>query len=178
MATKATVFKAVLNIADMGRHYYSDHNLTLARHPSENDERMMVRLLAFALNASETLQFTRGLCADEEPELWQKNLHDEIELWIELGQPDERRIRKACARAGRVIIYSYQPRSTAPWWQQLRSKLDRFDNLSIYQLAENSAAELATLAARNMQLHCIIQDGEITLSSDQASVTLSPQRLK
>src|SRR6056297_2009370 len=107
MALKATIFKAALNIADMDRHYYGDHQLTLAQHPSETAERLMVRLLAFALNASETLTFTKGISTDDEPDLWQKSLSDDIELWIELGLPNESRLRKACGRAQRVIVYAY-----------------------------------------------------------------------
>lgn len=105
MALKATIFKAEISISDMDRHYYQEHPLTIAQHPSETNERMMVRLLAFALNADERLEFTKGLSADDEPELWNKNYSDEIELWIELGQPDEKRIRKACGRSRQVIIY-------------------------------------------------------------------------
>src|SRR5680860_958910 len=117
MALKATIFKATLNIADMDRHYYADHQLTLAQHPSENDERMMIRLLAFALNAREGLEFTKGLSTDDEPELWQKSLSDEIELWIELGLPDESRLRKACNRSKQVILYTpYGGTRTSPNW--------------------------------------------------------------
>ena len=140
MALKATIFKVELNIADMDRNYYADHQLTLARHPSESDARMMVRLLAIALNASESLQFTRGLCADDEPELWQKNLHDGIELWIDLGQPDERRIRRACNRAAQVIVYSYQPRSALPWWKQLQKQLAQHDNLQLFLIGEEQVS--------------------------------------
>ena len=107
MALSATIFKANLQVSDMDRNYYAEHLLTLARHPSETDERMMVRLLAYALHADEYLNFTKGLCADEEPDLWLKNLTDEIELWIDVGQPDERRLRKACSRAAQVYLYLY-----------------------------------------------------------------------
>ena len=120
---KATIFKAGLQIADLDRHYYGDHALTLARHPSETDERMMVRILAFALNADERLKFSKGLCVDDEPDLWRKDLTDDIELWIDLGQPDEKRIRKACARAERVTIYAYQPRAARIWWSQVAADL-------------------------------------------------------
>ncbi len=178
MAIKATIFKAELNIADMDRHYYGDHSLTIARHPSENDERMMVRLLAFALSASETLTFTRGISTEDEPDLWQKNLNGEIELWIDLGQPDEKRIRKACARAEQVIIYCYQPRSAPVWWQQLEKKLTRFENLSVYNLADDMAAQLGALTCRNMQLQCTIQDGEVWFSSGEQSVNISLQKWK
>ena len=130
MALKATIFKATLSIADMDRHYYADHHLTLARHPSETDERMMIRLLAFALNASDRLEFTRGLSTDDEPELWQKSLSDEIELWIELGLPEESRLRKACNRAREVVLYTYGGRAVPLWWNKHQSKLARFDNLT------------------------------------------------
>ena len=166
MALKATIFKATLNIADMDRHYYADHQLTIAQHPSESEERMMVRLLAFALNASDTLQFTRGLCVDEEPELWQKNDMGDIQLWIELGQPDEKRIKKACKQAEQVTVYCYHPRSAPVWWQQMEKALREFSNLNVYFLADDTLTQLASLASRNMQLQCTIQEGDIWLSDD------------
>ena len=178
MAIKATIFKAELNIADMDRHYYADHALTIARHPSENDERMMVRLLAFALNASESLTFTRGISTDDEPDLWQKNLSDEIELWVELGQPDEKRIRQACARAQQVIIYTYQPRSAPLWWQQIEKKLARFENLAVYNLADDLASQLGALASRNMQLQCTIQDGDIWINGNEQNLAVVLEKWK
>ena len=170
MALKATVFKAELSISDMDRHYYQEHQLTLAQHPSETDERMMVRLLAFALNASERLEFTKGLCADDEPELWQKNYSDEIELWIDLGQPDEKRIRKACGRAKRVILYCYNHRSALVWWEQNRNMLQRFDNLKVIKLGEGIAESLAKLVERTMRLQCTIQDGGCWISNNKDTV--------
>ena len=95
MASNATIFKATLQIADMDRNYYADHALTIARHPSETDERMMVRLLAFVQHAHEALAFGRGLSADDEPDLWRRDLTGAVELWIEVGQPEEKRLRKA-----------------------------------------------------------------------------------
>ena len=131
MALKATVFKAILNIADMDRHYYADHHLTIARHPSENDERMMARLLAFALNASDSLEFTKGLSTDDEPDLWQRNPDDTLEHWIELGMPDEKRLRKACGLARHVTLYTYGARAPQVWWESMKNKVTRFSNLHI-----------------------------------------------
>ena len=119
MAINATVFKAVLQIADMDRHYYADHVLTLARHPSETDERMMVRLLAFALFAEDGLTFGKGISSDEEPDLWHKDLTGEIKRWIEVGLPDMRVIRKACGRADQVVVLSYG-RAAGIWWNENR----------------------------------------------------------
>lgn len=164
MALKATIFKAELQIADMDRNYYHTHALTIARHPSETDERMMVRIVAFSLHAHEALSFTRGLSSEDEPDLWQKSLNDEIEIWIDLGQPDEKRVRKACGRARQVFIYTYQTRSATLWWSQMKDKLERFENLNIYSLDANQIQDLAKLAQRNMQLQCTIQDGTFWLT--------------
>jgi len=177
MALKATIFKATLNIADMDRHYYGDHQMTVARHPSETDDRMMIRLLAFVQNADKHLAFTKGISTDDEPDLWQKSLSDEIELWIELGLPDESRLRKACNRAQRVILYTYGGRAVPLWWEKIQSKISRFNNLTIIDLPPESTEALAGLADRNMSLQCTIQDGEISVGNETALVTISPQQL-
>ena len=174
MALSSTIFKANLQISDMDRHYYEEHQLTLARHPSETDERMMVRLLAFALHADEQLSFTKGLCDDDEPALWQKSLSDEIELWVDVGQPDERRVRKACSRATRVCIYLYGGRNAELWWQRNVKKLQRFENLTVLEIPEETCNELVNLVQRSMQLQCTIQDGEVWLNCGDQTVGILP----
>lgn len=174
MALKSTIFKAELQISDMDRHYYQTHNLTIARHPSETDERMMVRILAFALHADEGLEFTKGISTQDEPDLWQKSLSDEIVLWIDLGQPDEKRLRKACGRARSVIVYTYSGNSAEIWWQQNSNSLGRFDNLTIINLPADTVQALGKLAQRTMRLQCSIQDGEVWLGDDQAMVQVNP----
>ncbi|WP_237065597.1 YaeQ family protein [Microbulbifer guangxiensis] len=178
MALKATIFKAHLQIADMDRDYYDSHQLTLARHPSETDERMMVRLLAFALNASERLEFTRGLSSDDEADLWQWSLGGELESWIEVGLPSEERIRKACARAGQVLVYSYGRRTAPVWWQKAAGALARFDNLRVLLLPADACEALAALADRNMELQATIQDGHIWMNAGAESVEIIPETLK
>lgn len=175
MALKATVFKAELQVSDMDRNYYQTHSLTLARHPSETDERMMIRLLAFALNASEQLQFTRGLSTEEEPDLWQQNLHGEIDLWIEVGVPDEKRIRKGSNRAEQIIIYAYGARTAPVWWQQIRTDLKRFDNLTVCYLSPENTVALAKLANRNMALQATIQEGIIWIGNSDQTLTITPE---
>ncbi|MEO7259228.1 MAG: YaeQ family protein, partial [Luteimonas sp.] len=125
MALKATVVKVELQVSDMDRHYYATHMLTLAQHPSETDERLMVRLLAFALHADERLEFGRGLSNEEEPDLWRRSYTGEIEQWIDLGQPDESRIKKACGRAQEVIVVNYSGRSADLWWNRVAPSLTR-----------------------------------------------------
>lgn len=169
MALKATIYKADLQIADMDRHVYGEHPLTIARHPSETDERMMVRVLAYALYAQEGIGFTKGLFDVDEPEVWVKNLAGEITLWIDLGQPDEARIRRACARADKVVVVCYSS-SCDVWWKQIASKLTRFTNLAVLQVPAATSQALADLAARSMRLQCMVQDGEIWINSDTASV--------
>ncbi|MBN0379302.1 YaeQ family protein, partial [Pseudomonas aeruginosa] len=120
-----------VNVADLDRNQFLDANLTLAQHPSETQERMMLRLLAWIKYADERLQFTRGLSSDDEPELWLLNDHLGVDLWIELGLPDERRIKKACSRAQAVALFAYNSRAAEIWWQQNQSKLAAYPKLTI-----------------------------------------------
>lgn len=175
MALKSTIYKARLQIADLDRHYYGEHSLTLARHPSETDERMMLRVLAFARHAHEDLAFGRGVSTDDEPDLWIRSLTGEIELWVQLGQPDEREIRRACGRARDVVLYTYSGQGARIWWEQLGSKLARLDNLTIYDISPESMAALGQLAARGMDLNVTIQDGAILLANGEAAVEITPE---
>jgi uncharacterized protein YaeQ len=169
MAIKSTIYKATLQIADMDRHYYADHVLTIARHPSETDERMMIRCLAFALHAGGSLAFGKGLSDADEPDLWQRDLTGAIELWIEVGQPDEKRILRACGRAGQVLVYAYS-HSAALWWKPIAGKLERARNLTVRRIAASSSAALARMADRAMNLQCTIHDGEIWMRNEEAAV--------
>jgi uncharacterized protein YaeQ len=178
MAIKATIFKANLQIADMERHYYQDHALTLARHPSETDERLMVRLLAFALHAHEYLEFGQGMTADDEADLWLKDLTGSIELWIDVGIPDEKLIRKACGRSNQVVVYCYGGRVADMWFAQNSSQFARQNNLTIINLPVTSTQALAKLAQRNMTLQCTIQDGQVWLSDGAVSVQVERTVLK
>ena len=170
MAISATINKVILNIADMDRHYYATHELTVAQHPSETNVRFMLRLIAFALNAHEHLSFTKGLCADNEPDIWQKSLSDEVELWIDLGQLDEKRIRKACGRSRKVIIYTYDTRKADVWWAQQADNLQRYKNLDVVHI---HAEGVDALIQRNLELQCNIQEGEMHLSSAKGDLIIT-----
>jgi len=178
MAVKATIFKAELQVSDMDRHYYQAHSLTLAQHPSETEERLMVRLLAFALNASDSLAFGRGISTDDEPDLWQKDLTGTIERWIEIGQPDEQRIRRACGRAGEVLVYTFSGRSAAIWWEKNAAALERCKNLSVIDVPSETSRAIAALASRGMQLQCFVQDGHVQLMNDAETVSIDLAWLK
>ncbi|MFT2112547.1 YaeQ family protein [Marinomonas sp. 2405UD68-3] len=178
MAIKATVYKANIQVTDIDRNHYAGYDLTVALHPSENEERLMVRLLTFALlvdqkEGHEQLGFTKGLSTDDEPDLWQKNLSDEILLWIDLGQPDEKRLRKACGRGQKVVIVNYNDKSDI-WWDQNKGKMKRFSNLSVLQFPENQVAFMEQLCQRSMQLNITIQDGEVWISSELGETTVTP----
>lgn len=162
----------------MDRHYYEDHALTLARHPSETDERMMVRLLAFALHAHENLSFGRGLSSEEEPALWQKDLTGAIDLWIEVGQPDEKTIRQACGRAKQVCIYTYGGRGADQWWEKNLATLARLHNLAVMNLPLDGSRALATLAQPSMQLQCTIQEGQIWIADGENTAHIELTILK
>lgn len=177
MALKAVIHKATLQVADMDRHYYGDHVLTLARHPSETEERMMVRLVVFALHAHERLAFGKGLSDVDEPDLWRRDLTGVIEEWVDLGQPDEKRVLKACGRAQRVFVYGYA--ASAPlWWQTVEDRLSRVKNLSVRRLSVVGDEPLPALAQRNMQLQCNVQDGQIWLSDQDRSVQVDCLRVR
>lgn len=174
MALKATVVKAQLQVSDMDRHYYATHALTLAQHPSETELRLMVRVLAFALYADERLEFGRGVSSDDEPDLWRKSLTGEIEQWIELGAPDESRIRKACGRAREVVVLGYAGRASDLWWDKNGAGLARCSNLTVLDLPPGKGEELAALFAKNMSLQALVQDGEVQLMGDAGSVAVAP----
>ena len=178
MASNATIFKATLQIADMDRQYYQDHALTLARHPSETGERMMVRLLAFALHAQEALSFGRGVSAEEEPALWLKDLTGAIDLWIEVGQPEEKTIRRACGRAKQVRLYTYGGRGADQWWEKNLVALDRLNNLTVMNLPLDGSRALTTLAQSSMQLQCTIQEGQIWMADGENTAHIELTVLK
>lgn len=176
MALNSTIYKVELQVSDMDRHYYATHVLTLARHPSETEERLMVRLLAFALHADDRLEFGKGLSDEDEPALWRKAYTDEIELWIEVGQPDEARIRKACGRARQVVVINYGGNTADIWWSKNASALARHRNLTVLDIPAATVAELVALLQRGMRLQCLVQDGQLQLMNDSAAVAVEPVR--
>ncbi len=181
MAIKSTIYKANLQIADMDRQIYGDHALTLALHPSETEERLMVRLLAYALHVTAddergTLQFARGLSDTDEPDLWHRDLTDQLIHWVEVGQPDDRRMAKACGRAERVSIFCYHSAAHI-WWAGLESKITRLRNLEVWRIEAEASQALAALAQRSMQLQISIQDAHIWVSDSTHSVEIVPQAL-
>jgi uncharacterized protein YaeQ len=176
MAIKSTIYKIDLQIADMDRHYYATHNLTLARHPSETDERLMVRLVAFMLFATDTLAFGKGLSDDEEPDLWQKDLTGAIELWIDVGLPDEREVRKACGRSKKVAVVLYGGRIADMWWDNNKKALLKQNNLTVINLPDTQ--EITDIASRGMAISCTIQDKEIMIGHATGSVEIKPVILK
>ena len=178
MAQKATIYKVELSVSDMDRHYYETHKLTVAKHPSETDERLMVRILTFALNAHEHLEMTRGLSTDDEPDIWQKSLSGELELWVALGLPSEKVVRQSCGKANDVIIYSYGGRPAEMWWDKIKNSTTRFDNLQVLNFSEEDTTALGQLASRAMKLQVNIQDSDIMVSVDDRIVYVTPVKWK
>ncbi len=181
MALKATIYKAQLQIADMDRGVYADHSVVIARHPSEADERMMIRVLAFALNVtaddkSGHLEFAKDLWDVDEAALWHKDYTEAIRHWIDVGQPDDKRLMKAAGRAERVTVFSFAS-STPVWWKAIETKLTRAANLVVWQIDAAQSQALAKLAQRSMQLQVTIQDGTVWMSTGSDSVEITPRRL-
>lgn len=178
MALKSTIFKVELSVADIDRGYYHDHALTLARHPSETDERMMVRVLAFALHAHDALEFGRGLSAEDEPDLVRRDLTGAIEEWIDVGVPDEREVRKACGRSRAVHVVAYGGRAVDLWWQGARDALERQPRLSVVEVPAEASRALAALAGRSMRLQVTVQEGEALVTDGASSVRVELRTLK
>ena len=181
MAIKATIYKAQLQIADMDRGVYADHNVTIDRHPSETDERMMIRLLAFALNVpaddkAGNLEFAKDLWDVDEPALWHKDYTDAVQHWLDVGQPDDKRLMRAAGRAERVTVISFAS-STPVWWKGIETKLTRASNLTVWQIEAAQSQALERLAERGMQLQVTIQDGTVWMSTASDSVEITPRRL-
>jgi uncharacterized protein YaeQ len=178
MAQNATIYKVDLSVSDMDRHYYATHKLTVARHPSETEERLMVRIVAFALNAHENLEMTKGLSADDEPDIWQKSLSGEMELCVVLGLPSEKVVRQSCGKSHHVIVYTYGGRTAAIWWEKMKGAVARFDNLRVISFSEKATGELSRLASRAMKLQINVQDGEVMVSVGDRIAYVTPMDLK
>ncbi|MEO8507902.1 MAG: YaeQ family protein [Betaproteobacteria bacterium] len=177
MALKATIFKATLAVADMERHHYASYALTLARHPSETDQRMMVRMLAFALHADAALAFGRGLSSEDEPDIALRDDTGAILLWIDVGLPDEKLLRRAAGRARDVVVYAYGGRAVDLWWERNSGVLARLSNLTVRAVAPETVQALGALAARSMQLQCAIQEGHIWFSDNDTTVAVELREL-
>jgi len=178
MAQNATIYKVELSVSDMDRHYYETHKLTVAKHPSETDERLMVRIVAFALNAHEHLEMTKGLSTDDEPDIWQKSLSGELDVWVALGLPSEKVMRQSCSKADKVIVYPYGGRTAEMWWGKIKNSTTRFDNLQVINFSETDTGALAKLASRAMKLQINIQDGEVMVSVGDSIVYVAPVKWK
>ncbi|SIQ30436.1 YaeQ family protein [Pseudacidovorax sp. RU35E] len=186
MALKSTIFKANLAVADIDHGYYADHALTLARHPSETDERMMIRLAALALQAHQLqamcggdgqLAFGAGLSDPDEPDVWLRDFTGRTRLWIEVGQPEDKPVSKACGKADQVVVYAFAS-SAEVWWRGIETKLTRPQNLQVWRIPAAASQQLSALAQRSMQLQATVQEGVLMLGDGERSVDIEPQRLK
>ena len=178
---KATIYKATIQLSDIDRGVYADYPVTIARHPSETDERLLIRLLAYALNAPADnehgpLEFAKDLWEADEPSLWQKDYTGETVHWIEVGQPDEKRLLRMTARVGRVSVYSFSS-STPIWWKGIETKLTRARNLTVWQIPSEQSEALIALAQRSMELQVTVQDGAIWVGDGTHSIEVTPLRL-
>lgn len=178
MALPSTVLKAKISISDLVRGYYADHQLTIAQHPSENEIRVLVRMIAFIHNASERLQFGRGISTDEDADIWEKNDHGDVDLWVELGLPEEKEIKKLSSKSEKVRIYAYSDPKIQAWMIKNRKLLSVWDNVEFFRIGDSEIEAAMPLMARNMDWSVIVQEeGEMTLSSVDHNVDVRIERL-
>lgn len=184
MALKSTIFKAALQIADIDHAYYADHALTLARHPSETDERMMIRLVALALHAHQlqsvcngdgTLAFGAGLSNPDDPDLFLRDFTGQTRLWVEVGQPEDKPVIKACGKADQVVVYCFH-HAAEVWWRGIQTKLTRPQNLQVWRVPTEASQALVALAQRSMALQATVQEGVLSLGDDKRTVDIEPVR--
>jgi uncharacterized protein YaeQ len=182
VALKSTIYKATLQVADIDHDHYADHALTLARHPSETDERMMMRLVALALQAytlntlchgDGTLSFGKGLSDPDDPDAMLVDFTGRKRVWIEVGQPDERALTKASSQADFVMVYAYGSAADI-WWKAIEPKVSRLNKVQVWRIPAAVAQEVSGLAERSMMLNATIQEGLLTLSSNAGSVSVEP----
>jgi len=175
MALRATIYKADMQVSDLDRQVFETVSVALARHPSETEERLMVRLLAYALHLGQGLAFGRGISSEDEAALWRHDLTGKLLLWVEVGLPDERVLRRACGKADAVVLYTYGGRNALQWWGQNADALQRLSNLTVIDLAQEVTLELAALVRRNLQVQVTVQDGEVWISVGDRTVHLHPE---
>ncbi len=175
-ALKATIFKADISITDLDRNYFADHSLTIARHPSESDQRMMLRVLAFILNADEKLEFTKGLSEVEDPDIWLKDYSDQVLLWIELGTPSEQRVKKGCNQSRQMRVYAYADNAFEEYLKKEQGKLAMKNNIDFFSFPNEVAEQLANIVERNMQIQITIQDGVVWFNVGEVTLEIVPSK--
>ncbi len=177
MALGATIYKASVDVSDLDRGYYGTHALTIARHPSETERRMMVRVLAFCMYAGERVEFGRGLSAEDEPALLEMNDAGDIGRWIEVGNPDNKSLRRAAGKSDDVVVLAYDEAKTDAWWSSHKGDFGKIGKLTIRALSDEDAEKLESLAARNMRLTATIQDGVVWIADESSNLELSVKTL-
>ena len=176
MAIKPTIYKFRISLSDLNRHYYDTLNLTVALHPSETIERMMVRVLAYCINAQEQLTFTKGLSEVDEPDLWVRSYDDKTKLWIDIGEPSAERIKKSCRLAEKVKIYCFNSKADV-WWQQSQGKIRQLQ-ASLIKFDWQEIQHLASLVERTMDMSVSISGDSAYIAAQKGEIEVNWQLLQ
>lgn len=167
MALKPTIYKFRISLSDTNRDLYDSTQLTVAQHPSETVERMMARIMAYCVKWQPNLALTKGLSTTDEPDLWVKSLDDQIELWVDIGEPSLDRVKKACRLAKQVDIFSFNSKSDV-WWEQTKNKAHQY-SASFYRFDSQAIEALAQVVARTMDLSVMITGDSLFVDCEQGS---------
>lgn len=167
MALGAVIYKAAIDVSDIDRGYYESRMLTVARHPSETEARMMLRILAYALYAGEKVDFGRGIANEDEAALWEINDAGDIGRWIEIGVPDVKTVRRAAGKSEDVVVLAYDEGKVGPWWESRKGDLSKIGKLTVRTISDENLERLASMAKRNMKLAATIQDGIVWIADDE-----------
>lgn len=177
MAEKATIYKANLTLSDMDRNVYGDFSLTIALHPSETLERMMVRILAFCYRAAEHLTFAKGLSATEEPDLWLRHDNGTLLEWIEVGQPAPDRLKKASSQAASVKVFSYG-RGMDVWWKNNAQAIRALPKVEIHSFDAEELQHLVALADKTMNLTVSITEKIAYISTARENIAIQLREME
>lgn len=176
MALKPTIFKLKIALSDLDRDYYDNIQLTVAQHPSETAARMMARVIAFCIHAQPDLTFTKGLSSVEEADIWKVSLDDQIECWIDVGEPAFDRVKKATRSAKQVFVYSFNSK-TDVWWRQGEAKFNTL-NAHFFKLNDQDIVAFAKLLERSMNLSITITGETAYIATDAGECSVTWESLK
>ncbi|WP_305046849.1 YaeQ family protein [Geoalkalibacter sp.] len=164
MALPSTIHRAVVQLSDVDRGIYETLQVTLARHPSETAQRLVLRLLAYAVCHAPELSFTKGICAGDEPDLWIREPDGRVKLWIEVGTPEPQRLLKACRHAEQVVLLTAGP-GRFRWDAQYRELLTGLDNVRVLGVDYDFVSQVATGLERSITWELTISGGSLYLTS-------------
>ena len=177
MALTSTVFVFDVDLSDTDRHVYETLSLRVARHPSESDEFLVARLLAYCLEYTEGIEFSKGLSAADDPPIAVRDLTGTLQAWIDVGTPSVERLHRASKAAPRVAVYVHKEHRQ--WLSELASaRIHRADAIALHALDQPLIAQLVARLDRRMSFPLTVADGEVFIALKDGTISGQTRRLE